>query len=712
MIVMNKRSCNILYELIGRGKTPNINEFSRLFNVTTRTIRADINEINRFLEQMGFPPVKTINDGLILMDREIDFTPVRLKLEKMGYYFYKMSPKERQSIIILLLAKEHRYLTMTELSETLYVSRQTIMSDVGEIKDFLKSHGIMINSQVHKGVAIQSDERNLRSLIDKVLSEYSPNVRERSIFGKMVFAEVANSYSLDEVSRWLNKTEEAMSLKLSDKGFHNLLLFLFIALNRISRNCVLEKIEKKNGSIDDTACQFARSLYASFDLQYSLGINEVEINALASFIQDNEVYPLSSNINNYTDVNIILANFLFSVFNNLGIRLSNTTSNELFEFLVFHIRALTERINSNIQANNPYCEQIMDEYVDVYNAVKDNIYLIEEYLGDQVAQDEIAFITMHIRAAIERAQSTKPRLSIVVACPGSMATGQLLAAQIANHFNFYIREIVAADRLVENFQLNEKDIDFVVSSVELPECDLPYLVVNPILKDKDFCRIKSLAKEISVRKKAENINAEVISSSINRDILKKSVSNNMEPALPDKGSKTKVNGKCKKSMKKAEQPFLYEIIKPSLIETGGKAKDWRDAVRQVGKILVESGYVKTDYIGSMIAKVEEFGPYCVIVKGMALAHARSNNDVFSTGLSLLVLPDGIKFGHETNDPVYLLFCFCVNDDRDYLNALTDLIALGKQKDFIPRILSADNGHEIFEVMKQWELNLEKHKAVS
>lgn len=712
MIVMNKRSCKILYELIDKGKTPDINEFSKLFNVTTRTIRADINEINTFLEQLEFPTIKTINDGLILIDREIDFTPVRLKLEKMGYYFYKMSPRERQSIIILFLVKEQRYVTMSELSETLYVSRQTIMSDIGEIKEMLKPHGIFIDSQVHKGVAIQFEERKLRSLILKVLNEYSSNVRDRSIFGRMIFTEVSNSYSIDQISRWLHKTEEVMNLNLSDKGFHNLLLYFFIATNRISRNCALEKTEVKSEATDDAACQLARNLYTCFNSKYSLIINEPEVKSLAEFIRDNEVYPISSNINNYPDVNIILANFLFSVFNNLGIRLSNTTSNELFEFLVFHIRALTERINSNIQANNPYCEQIKDEYVDVYDAVNENIYLIEEYLGDKVAQDEIAFITMHIRAAIERAQSAKPRLSIVVACPGSMATGQLLAAQIASHFNFCIREIIAADRLVENIQLNKNDIDFVVSSVELPECDLPCLVVNPILKDKDFCRIKSLAKEISLRKQAENRNTEVLSSSISRDFSNKTSAKGMGRALIDETRKIENGAIGQGTSDKSEQTFLYEIIKPALIETGGRADDWKDAVMQVGNILVENGYAKTDYIDSMIAKVEEFGPYCVIVRGLALAHARSNNDVFSTGMSLLVLPDGIKFGHETNDPVYLLFCFCVNDDRDYLNALTDLIALGKQKDFIPRILSADNGHEIFEIMKQWELNLEKHKVVS
>ena len=162
---------------------------------------------------------------------------------------------------------------------------------------------------------------------------------------------------------------------------------------------------------------------------------------------------------------------------------------------------------------------------------------------------------------------------------------------------------------------------------------------------------------------------------------------------------------------KEEQPYFHELIKPFLIKTSEKADCWRDAIIKGGKILVENGYTTEEYLDAMIAKVEEFGPYCVIVKGLALAHAETSEHVNSTAMSLLLLPEGIKFDHETNDPVHMLFCFCVNDDRDYLKALTNLIALGKQKDFIPRILAADSNYEVHEIMKQYEINLKKARVV-
>ena len=711
MIIMNKRSCAILYELIERDFPMTIGKFANLFNVTTRTIRTDINEINRFLVQMDFPAIKTIKGGLILIDRNIDYTPIRLKLKIMGFYFYKMSQKERRSVTILILANEQRYITMSELSEKLYVSRQTIISDIAEIREVLYGHGISIVSQAHKGIIIQYDERNLRSLIVEILNEYSSNVRDTSIFGKMIFSEAASSYPIDEISKWMQKIEETMDLHLSDKGFHDLLIYFFVAINRISKNCMIEGENIKKEAIDENAFQLARNLYASFNIEYSLNINDFEVYFFAKFIQDNRIYPLSSNINNYPDVDIIVANFLYAIFSTLGINLSSRNSCELFAFLIFHIRDLAERINSKVKVTNPFCEQIKSEFVDAFNAVQENIYLIEEYLGSRVAQDEIAFITMHICAAIKRSQSMKPRLSIVVACPGSMATGQLLAAQIRNHFNFYICEIISADRSIGNFQLNKHDIDFVISSVELSECNLPYLVVNPILKGKDFNRIQSLAEEI-FSKKQENIIEKEIPSTLNREYSKISSSRNNGQSKIGKSLGAICDEGRNNLSGKEEQPYLYEIIKPFLIRTNGKTRDWRSAITQGGNILVENGFVKPSYTNSMIAKVEEFGPYCVIVKGMALAHARSNNDVNTSGMSLLVLPNGVKFNHETNDPVYLLFCFCVNDNRDYLRTLTNLIALGKQKEFIPQILSTNSGFDVYEMIKQRELNLNKEKVVS
>ncbi len=688
---MKKRSCEILQSLINKERPPYIKEFAQFFNVTERTIRSDINDINLLLVQLNIPPLRTVDEGLIILDSDVDYTPVRNKIRKMGYYFYKMSPTERHFIIILILANKKSYMTMSELSEALFVSRQTIMSDISEIKDILKPYGISINSQTKKGVKLQYSEKNIRLLLIDILGRYLVNMKSRSAFGSMTFQEVENSFTLDEVYKWLHEYEISTGLNFSDEGFQNLLLYIFVTVNRFPEGYMIEKVE--SSKINRFDLNLAQGLFKNLAYEFDLIIELDEVNYLTKYIKQKKIYPLSNNINMYPEINVIVANFLFSVFQTLGLNLSGGNRNKLFEFLVFHIKAMAERLNSNRAVKNPFKEQIMTEYVDVNNAVIENLYLLEEYLGSDIENDEIAFITMHIRAALERQDVLKPSLNIVVACPGSIATGQLIAAQLRKYFNINIKKIIAKDRIVDGLDFESKDIDFIVSSVALPECSIPTVVVNPILKEEDVYNIQALAFNVynhNQDKKRKNNRRPIIQGFSNGDFPVGAVNTRSDIQRP---------------------PFLHELIQPSLIESRNKSDDWREAIRVAGNILVEYGYASPNYIDLMITNVEEYGPYCVISKGLALAHAESKGTVSHSGMSLLILKDGVNFNHKSNDPVFLVFCFCVNDDRDYLQALTNLIAMSKQNDFLEDLLTANNKEKAYRAIKQKELIISRLQEV-
>ena len=702
MIVMKKRSSEILQKLILEETTHSIGQYAKLYEVTERTIRADIKEINALFEQLKIPSIKTVEDGLILVDRKTDYSTVLQYIKKMGYYSYKMSPKERQSIILLMLTNKNSYITMSELSESLFVSRLTIMSDIVEIKEQLKPYDLRIISQ-SRGIRMRFDEMNLRSMIVDMLRYYFENLRSRSIFQDMLLRELAERYSLDVISKSLQKLENLMGVNLSNESFGNLVFYLFVAVNRFSMGNISSH-ETVSGIEEEEELQLAARIYKGLSTELDISVEKEEIISLARYIKEKNIFPLSSNITDYPEIYVVIANFLFSVQKALEINITRNHDYDLFEFLVFHIKAMAERLQNNKKVQNPLCEQVIAEYSEVYNATKQNIYLIEEYLGCEVEQDEIAFITMHISAAIERHNSRKPQLSIVVTCPGSMASGHLLAAQIEKYFNFDIREIIAADRLLENEKIDEMDIDFIISSVPLPKSRWPTLVVNPILCEEDYNHIQKLA--FSLYRNHEEKQGNNLRSSILEEFSKVIGATEQQDLLIFRRELQSFYTKhIANATGKQESPCLHEIIQPNLISTHAHAKNWRSAIKAGGGLLVRNGYVATEYVSAMIENIEKYGPYCVMRKGLALAHAQPQKSVFSTGMSLLVLNDGVEFGHEDNDPVHLLFCFCVNDSRDYLKALNNLIALGNESSFFSEMFAAQNSDCAYKILAQREKNL-------
>jgi PTS system ascorbate-specific IIA component len=100
--------------------------------------------------------------------------------------------------------------------------------------------------------------------------------------------------------------------------------------------------------------------------------------------------------------------------------------------------------------------------------------------------------------------------------------------------------------------------------------------------------------------------------------------------------------------------------------------DRTEAIRLSGELLERSGRVGPEYVSSMLAAVEKFGPYIVIAPGIALAHGKSEDGVIQTGLSLLVIREPIVFGHELNDPVSLVVGLAARDHDSHIELMGEL----------------------------------------
>lgn len=80
---------------------------------------------------------------------------------------------------------------------------------------------------------------------------------------------------------------------------------------------------------------------------------------------------------------------------------------------------------------------------------------------------------------------------------------------------------------------------------------------------------------------------------------------------------------------------LAESFPRQAVRLGVHAVDWRDAVRQAGCTLVETGAASDRYVDAIVAAVEELGPYIVLAPGIAIAHARPDDGATAVGFGLV-----------------------------------------------------------------------------
>jgi len=125
----------------------------------------------------------------------------------------------------------------------------------------------------------------------------------------------------------------------------------------------------------------------------------------------------------------------------------------------------------------------------------------------------------------------------------------------------------------------------------------------------------------------------------------------------------------------AEKLALSEMLSEETITLGLTVRDWPDAVREAGSLLVKAGAVEPRYIEAMVEMVRDIGPYIVVAPGVALPHARPEDGVKRACMSLVTLTPPVDFGNEYNDPVGLVVAFATTDQKAHINALAELAKL-------------------------------------
>lgn len=121
--------------------------------------------------------------------------------------------------------------------------------------------------------------------------------------------------------------------------------------------------------------------------------------------------------------------------------------------------------------------------------------------------------------------------------------------------------------------------------------------------------------------------------------------------------------------------MIEKILTKDFVRTGVSARDWKEAIHEGVKPLLEKGYIEERYEEAILENFKELGPYMVIAPGVVLSHARPENGVVQMGMSIVNLLEGVKFGHETNDPVYLVITLAASDNSSHLELLRELMGI-------------------------------------
>ena len=671
---MRKRSTEILEKLIlSNSKSMEVKKLITTYRISLKTLRTDVNEINDFLLEAKMSPTK-LNEKEKLILLEKDIMKIQDRLNHMDTYSYKMSREERQIYIIAELLMSQDYITMQNLAKKLNVSRNTILNDFETVKDYCLAFNVNVLMKSSKGIKIECDQKDRNNLLMQIFHDLEDDYMEKSFFHQLIQRKLGMKIPLEMIKEDLREYMEQQHMLVSDRVFSYVSIYLFVILNR--------KINKKRRTVEkltgDTASDNLLNWFAD---KYEVRINKNDVKDFGRYMKQHD-FNISSEQKEINDVELygIIVYFLQMVGEDIECSLQSDTV--LIESLLEHIRTLKNWEDYDFEM--PLSDELPIPKEILEKTIEKNSIILERYLGYPLTKEMKESIMIHICAAFVRNLEYLNLLELLIVCPGSMATGKYLEAQVKNYFDFRVAAVIPS-RDVEEF-LKSNKIDFVISTVNVRSESVPCVKVQAQLTMNDINAIQNIAFLLGRKEnKSENESRYVEQNFL--DVMKTFLEK-LDASKRDEFF-DEVYSLMETKIQSTGKSILAQMLDPSKIMIKQEKITWEQGILQAADILEKKGCVGSDYGKKAVENVKEYGDYIIISKGIALAHAgKKEAHVYKDGLSLVMCPEGIEFTE--GNIVYLVFCFAVAEEKDYLKLFQEIIALGKTQKKMKDILQQKN----------------------
>lgn len=656
-IMLGSKSIIILQILYNTDEEKNLKELAEILNFSERSLRYEIEKIFETLD------VKELGLELSKGSLKIGNKKKLLEILEKNYKSSNFSSEEREIYITLKILFE-RIINQVHLAEELDVSRSTIKLHLKKIEEILKEYNLKLEISHKKGLEIIGEEEKIRLCALKLIRKINHSKNE-------LFKKVMRNYfdlNEEEIVIFINYCQKIMNKIISDEAFEIIKKYLKISLLMVKKGYELKKIKNEKFLEETLEYKAVEKGKALLEANYEIEMGKVEYLKIADYFLGSHNYNLEcSYFENWVEIELLIKKMIYNFNKRIDIDISN--DEVLLDGLINHIKPTIYRIKNGIELENTIYEEVVEIYPHLFEITKEILEELEEFIQNKFSKDEIAFIVIHFRAAIDRNKvRSKEKKNILVICGWGYGTSKLLAQQLKDIYSVNIIDILPYHQYKKKKYY--KDIDLVVSTVELKELDegIPVIKVNPILTNEDLQKLNKQDLQKSSKKVlfSEVLEAvKKVTTNLDEKMLLKELNGVLGNILVDDISQKKIT--------------IFDMLDKNLILDGIEVNNWEEAVRKAGENLVKYGYSTEKYVDNMVESIKKYGSYAIILPGIAFPHAKSEGEVVKTAFSIVRLKKEVLFPGDI--PVKMIVAFSSIDNKEHLDAFIEIVEMMEKKDF-------------------------------
>lgn len=486
---MNTRNYTILKYLKEVGEYVTSEQLSAICHVSTKTILKDIQSLNEDMKVTdNYIDVKP-SYGLKLVINDMDaFSDFSASYRPFQDYFV-FSVNEREDWVQKYLIEEDKWIKSEYICEMLFISPSVLSQCLKTIRKSLAQYDLKLVQKPHYGMKVEGREFNKRLCLSAIYMTY---IDQREDFPGKQFNEEELEV-INTITSVLDNVLTRFEISMSEVSVQNFIIDIFVLLKRVKQGTLLKATEKMVIDISRwtesiVAVEIAKEIKKQLDIE----LGDQEIVSLSIHLASKRIirhYDESIHriIQNF-DVMQIVDNMLDNIAEQWHIDF--TQDRELCSMLTLHLIPLEVRSRYNVVLQNPLTIKIKQQNILAYQLAVSACNQLVDYHGNNLSDEEISYIALHIELALLRKQ-IKEKKNVLIMSGGGRGTSSILAYQIKELYNKYINEIKMVDYIgIKKYDFSH--VDLLITSAPIKE-ELPISIieVNYYLTEQDKKKIKN-----------------------------------------------------------------------------------------------------------------------------------------------------------------------------------------------------------------------------
>lgn len=680
---LDDRSNRILETLLS-NPSMNSKDIEKKYHITRRQLGYSMDKINDWLMEGNLPVIERTRQGYFMIDQTV-FT--NLNIEQDLTQDKNILPEEQRMYMIVMMILSNESLSLFHFTSELEVSKNTILSDLKQVQDFIAEYDLSIRYSRRSGYLMEGDEFHVRKLLMHVTTKILEMNNGAERICKLA---VIDEMELNEISSRIDKVEKKLNLKFTDEMIATMPYILVLVIKRIKQGHMIKSFYIKYEELSDTK----------------------EYHATEEILYDMESIPMEERL--YITLHLLTANVYWSAFlteeaiPNLMqaiddmLRLFEKRAviflqdrDQLLNKLLLHVKPAYYRIKYHLTEVNEVPHAVSDEFKELHHLVQQSTGPLEDLIGTKIPENETTFLTMLIGGWLTRqGDRIQEKVKALVVCPNGVSVSRLMLSELRELFPEFIFLDSLSIREFDHYQL---DYDIVFSPVSL-ETSKKLFITSSFLEREEKARLRkqvmlelydyipsdfNMEQVMDIIKNHATIKDE---QQLSKDLLRYIHRDDTASVISQEDSRALVT--------------LSDLITPATITLKQAVTSWEEAIQVAAQPLIEGGQIEPAYVKAMTDHYDK-DPYIVIGPNIAIPHAAPDEGVNEVSMSLLRLEEGVLFTEDYS--IHLVIIIAAVDKQMHLKALMQLLKLAAAEEDRNELIDATSIEAIYTIIKKYAM---------